>query len=224
VDERRREVQDKYDRGASTYSSRYADPDAQSDFYLQRIERWAVPVEPASSVLEISCADGFMTEALVRRGFEVTGIDLSPEMVRVATERLSSAGLDADLRVADANTLEPDRTWDVLLAPMATFYHYIDDPAALLARLAPAITRKVLVDLNPRELDPERALRDLRAAGFTARTEWEPVYVPSSARIGAAGRWALRTVGSIPPVRSAILRRKFNVVAMGAKTSPGSNA
>jgi hypothetical protein len=27
-------------------------------------------------------------------------------------------------------------------------------------------------------------------------------------------------VGSIPPVRSAILKRKFNVVAMGAKTSP----
>jgi hypothetical protein len=220
VDERRREVADKYDRGASTYSARYADPDAQSDFYLQRIERWAAPLPATASVLEISCADGFMTEALVRRGFRVTGIDLSPEMVKVAGERLSSAGLEADLRVADANTFEPDRTWDVLLAPMATFYHYIDDPAALVARLAPSITGKAFVDLNPREADPERAVGDLRAAGFTARTEWEPVYVPSSARIGAAGRWTLRTVGSIPPVRSAILKRKFNVVAMGAKTSP----
>ena len=122
---------------------------------MQRIERWAVPVLPPASVLEISCADGFMTEALVRRGFRVTGIDLSPEMVKVAKERLSSAGLEADLRVADANTFEPDRTWDVLLAPMATFYHYIDDPAALVARLAPSITQKVLVDLNPREVDPD---------------------------------------------------------------------
>ena len=224
MDERRREVADKYDRGASTYSARYADPDAQCDFYVQRIERWAVPVLPPASVLEISCADGFMTEALVRRGFRVTGIDLSPEMVKVAKERLSSAGLEADLRVADANTFEPDRTWDVLLAPMATFYHYIDDPAALVARLAPSITRKVLVDLNPREVDPDRAVRDLRAAGFTERTGWEPVYVPSSARIGVTGRWALRTVGSIPPIRSAILKRKFNVVAMGAKTSPGADA
>ncbi len=223
MDERRREVADKYDRGASTYSARYADPDAQSDFYLQRIERWAAPFPRTASVLEISCADGFMTEALVRRGFRVTGIDLSPEMVKVAKERLSSAGLEADLRVADANTFEPDRTWDVLLAPMATFYHYIDDPAALVARLAPSITGKVFVDLNPREVNPERAVLDLRAAGFTARTEWEPVYVPSSAKIGAAGRWTLRTVGSIPPVRSAILRRKFNVVAMGAKTSPGTD-
>ena len=174
-------------------------------------------------MLEISCADGFMTEALVRRGFRVTGIDLSPEMVKVAKERLSSAGLEADLRVADANTFEPDRAWDVLLAPMATFYHYIDDPAALVARLAPRSREGVS---RPQPAGGGSGARGPGSPGGGVQ-RCEPSGNRSTCRvrtkIGAAGRWTLRTVGSIPPVRSAILRRKFNVVAMGAKPSPGTD-
>ena len=217
MDERRRAIAAKYDRGAATYSSRYADARAWSAFFIARIEGWGTPVAPGASILEISCADGFMTQSLVERGYDVTGLDLSPKMVEVATRRLDDVGLQADLRVADANTFEPDRMWDVLLAPMATFYRYIDDPLATLTRLAPAITTKAFVDLNPRELDPAGAVDDLRLAGFVRDAAWQPVYVPHRIRIGRGGRWALRTLGAAPPIRSALLRRKFNVLATGSK-------
>lgn len=57
--------------------------------------RWADYVEghfsrlkrPVRAVLDLACGTGSLTEELSRRGYEVTGVDLSPEMLSLAEEK-----------------------------------------------------------------------------------------------------------------------------------------
>ena len=208
------DVTRKYDRIAADYSSRYADPGAVSRFYVGLVRDWGRRVPPGASILEIGCADGFMTAALARAGYVVTGLDIAPRMIEVAAERLERAGMRADLRVADIRDWQPDARWDVVLAPMWTFFHYAERPGAVLARLAPATRHKLLVDLNPREYPIDEGVSWVASSGLEA-VGWRPVLIPLSRRIGSAGLAALRAAGSVPPVRDALLRRKFNVVLKG---------
>jgi SAM-dependent methyltransferase len=206
----------KYDAIAETYSSRFADPSSVARFFVRAVASWGTPVRVGARVLELGCADGFMTEALAREGYRVTAVDLSPKMIEVARRRLEAAGLEADLRVTDLDGLALDSTWDVLLASMRTFFAYVDAPAATLARFAPSIRTKAIVDVNPRSHSIEDALRAVRENGFP-EIAWRPVLVPSGRRMGRAGLGMLAAAGRIPPVRDAILRRKFNVAILGLR-------
>ena len=209
------DVTRKYDRIAADYSSRYADPGAVSRFYVGLVRDWGGRVPPGASILEIGCADGFMTAALVRAGYVVTGLDIAPRMIEVAAERLERAGMRAEIRALPTSAIgNPMPWWDVVLAPMWTFFHYAERPGAVLARLAPATRHKLLVDLNPREYPIDEAVSWVASSGLEA-VGWRPVLIPLSRRIGSAGLAALRAAGRVPPVRDALLRRKFNVVLKG---------
>jgi SAM-dependent methyltransferase len=208
----------KYDALAAGYSSRYADPAAVVAFYLGLVQAWGPPVPPGASVLEISCADGFMTQGLVRAGYRVTALDIAPAMVEATATRLAGAGLQADLRVADIRTWEPDGRWDVVLAPMWTFFAYVENAPEVLARLARASTTKVIVDLNPRERRVAEGVDAMRRAGLRG-VAWRPVPIPLTRKLGPAGRAMLRTAMAVPPLRDAVLRRRFNVVLNGDATT-----
>jgi SAM-dependent methyltransferase len=210
------DVARRYNRVAGTYSTRYADPKAVAAYFVGLVATWGAAVPPGSTVLEVGCADGFITEALSLAGYRVTAVDVAPEMVRVARERLAARGLEADVRVGDVGSFDADGSWDVLLGTMRTFYAYVDDPSSALARLAPSITVKAIVDLNPRTHAIDDARKDLLAAGFDA-TRWRPASIPTRYRVGRAGRAALELALRIPPVRDAVLRRKLNVVVLGER-------
>lgn len=50
------------------------------------------PIEPGSIVLDLACGTGMMTLQLAKAGCRVIGVDLSPEMLAVADQRLREAG------------------------------------------------------------------------------------------------------------------------------------
>jgi cyclopropane fatty-acyl-phospholipid synthase-like methyltransferase len=52
-----------------------------------------------------------MLAAFAERGVEAIGIDISPSMVALARERLSSPGLPADALVADMTCFDLGRTF-----------------------------------------------------------------------------------------------------------------
>lgn len=100
----------------------------------ERYERFVLHQIPAGSkrVLEIGCGAGRLARAIAARGVSVTGIDASPEMIRLARER--SAG-DARLELICGDFLvhpfESTR-FDAVVS-VATMHHL--DWAPALARM-----------------------------------------------------------------------------------------
>ena len=67
---------------------------------------------PAGCVLELACGTGRWTELLLRHATSVTAVDASPEMLAIASARVS----DERVRFiqADLFTWAPDRRYDVV--------------------------------------------------------------------------------------------------------------
>lgn len=72
--------------------------------------------EPGSTVLDIGCGAGRTTIALARQGYEVTGIDLIPEMIKAAKEQASIHNVKAKFKAMNAVDIDfPDRSFQNVL-------------------------------------------------------------------------------------------------------------
>ncbi len=84
-------------------------------------------------VLELGCATGHLTQQLLAAGAEVTAVDRSPEMVRIAHERLHGR---VRIHIGDLNaplTMVADASVDAAVASLVL--HYLPDWQPLLAEV-----------------------------------------------------------------------------------------
>ena len=99
------------------------------DGWLERertIELVSTHVPERSRLLDLGGGSGVHTIELVRRGFSVTLVDLSPELLDQARRHLAEAGLAADaVIVGDAACLEVDDVFDAVLCA-GPLYHASD--------------------------------------------------------------------------------------------------
>ena len=87
---------------------------------------------PGGDVLDVATGTGLVAAELVRRGFEVTGVDQSSEMLAIARRRF---GGSVALVEASADSLAfADGTFDHLT--FTYLLRYVDDPGSTLAELA----------------------------------------------------------------------------------------
>ena len=99
-----------------------------------RWRRFLVARLPADGghVLDVATGTGLVAEALLARGFRVTGVDQSPEMLAQARGRFDGR---IELVEASAEDLPfADATFDHLT--FTYLLRYVDDPAATLRELA----------------------------------------------------------------------------------------
>jgi demethylmenaquinone methyltransferase/2-methoxy-6-polyprenyl-1,4-benzoquinol methylase len=83
-------------------------------------------------VLDVATGTGLVAKVLLERGFRVTGVDQSPEMLALARERF---GDRVELVEASADELPfAERSFDHLT--FTYLLRYVDDPAATLRELA----------------------------------------------------------------------------------------
>jgi demethylmenaquinone methyltransferase/2-methoxy-6-polyprenyl-1,4-benzoquinol methylase len=83
-------------------------------------------------VLDVATGTGLVADALVARGFRVTGLDQSPGMLAAARDRFAGR---VELVEASADALPfPDASFDHLT--FTYLLRYVDDPGATLAELA----------------------------------------------------------------------------------------
>ncbi|HVA26019.1 MAG TPA: class I SAM-dependent methyltransferase [Chloroflexota bacterium] len=75
----------------------------------------------AGRILEIGCGGGRVTAMLAQAGARVLGIDLSPELLRLAQPRL--AGASASLLLADVRQLALRTKFEAIVAPDDPFSH-----------------------------------------------------------------------------------------------------
>jgi SAM-dependent methyltransferase len=92
-----------------------------------------------SRVLDVGCGPGWLSELLARCGYEVTGIDISPDMVRIAEERIRTIprpigeGIDAPTAEFHAMpVLEVPWTDRFDAAVLYDTMHHFDDEVATL--------------------------------------------------------------------------------------------
>ncbi|MGH7310938.1 MAG: class I SAM-dependent methyltransferase [Candidatus Rokuibacteriota bacterium] len=119
-----------------------------SDIYLREVDRRFAPVvdnviararlEAGQRVLDLGTGTGAVAERaaqLVGPTGHVIAVDLSPDMLRLAQQRMAARGLTVDLREGRAERLPTgDRAFDVALASLSLMY--VIDRAAAARELA----------------------------------------------------------------------------------------
>lgn len=166
---------------------------------LGRWREWQAtiwPYLPASGrVLEVGFGPGHVLSALSAGGYEAVGLDVSPEMARLARRRLRRRGLAVPLCLGRAQALPfAPGSFDAVVATFPTGYVYDKGWAGQLSRVLKDEGRAVLVEtcrFGGRDL-PHRSLEwlyritgqsgptpDLPAvldkAGLSAEREWVEV-------------------------------------------------
>ncbi len=115
---------------------------------------------PIGRLVDIGTGTGRMIELFAPGADHATGIDRSPEMLRLARVKLAEAGLDAvELRQGDMYALAlPSGSTDTVIIHQVL--HYAQNPAAAVAeaaRLLKAGGRLLIVDFAPHEREELRS-------------------------------------------------------------------
>ncbi|MGC2191133.1 MAG: methyltransferase domain-containing protein [Candidatus Dormiibacterota bacterium] len=124
-----------YDRFASRYAqlvaSGYPVLEIAHAFVLESVGELA-----GRRLLDLGCGTGELTGRLAQRGGQVTGVDQSPAMLRIAARanRLGISFLEADIQ---SLAQLPDRSWDLAVASLCLMD--LPEPGAVFAAAARAL-------------------------------------------------------------------------------------
>lgn len=91
-------------------------------------DRWLKEIEPqlprrqGMKILDIGCGTGFFTILLSREGYDVTGIDLTPDMVADARALAEEEGVSCSFHCMDAEAPDfPDESFDAIVTRNLTW-------------------------------------------------------------------------------------------------------
>jgi SAM-dependent methyltransferase len=106
--------------------------DARTGQYLADMAALLVMLEsPPRRVLDLGCGTGWTSRLLARAGYEVTGVDIAPDAIRIAQELAAEERLPGvSFSVGDYEHAVPARTYDYVL-----FYdalHHAEDEASAI--------------------------------------------------------------------------------------------
>lgn len=83
---------------------------AEIDFILK-----LYPLSPGSTILDVGCGTGRHSIELARRGYRVTGLDISRGMLDVARRNAAAAGVDVEWIRADATDFELSKKFEAAI-------------------------------------------------------------------------------------------------------------
>lgn len=104
----------------------------------QDYEKWADYIEKIfktygkkpSLVLDLGCGTGSITNILAKRGYDMIGVDLSPDMLNVARDKAVEENLDVLYLCQDIREFELYGTVDAIICTLDVL-NYITDPKDL---------------------------------------------------------------------------------------------
>lgn len=109
------------------YEKLYADRDeAEAEQLIEFLEQTLLS-EKYHSILDLGCGRGRHSHNLAKRGYDVTGIDLSPAAIETAREKAKEMGLDnTHFEVRDMREPLP-QTFDAIVNLFTTFGYFKND-------------------------------------------------------------------------------------------------
>jgi SAM-dependent methyltransferase len=131
------DVRGSYDSAAEAYADHLATELVHKPLDRHLLNRLAEETRGRGLVADLGCGPGHVARHLQEQGVDVVGIDLSPEMIRVA------AGLHPglDFRVGDMNRLDLD---DASLAGVVSFYSIVHFSPAELGAIFQEMRRALM--------------------------------------------------------------------------------
>ncbi len=108
----------------------------------RRFFKHILDMNRVNTVLDCFCGTGFHVAMLSEMGYEVEGMDISPDMVRRARENLKSKGLEARVRLGDVKALDTGKKYDCVLSMGNSLPHEFGDNVSLALK-------KMYEALNP---------------------------------------------------------------------------
>jgi SAM-dependent methyltransferase len=109
------------------YEKLYANRDQEEARQLISLLEKTIPLDRDYKILDLGCGRGRHAITLARKGYHVTGVDLSERAIETAQEKAINAGLSkVHFQVGDMRNPLP-RKFDVILNLFTTFGYFIDD-------------------------------------------------------------------------------------------------
>jgi SAM-dependent methyltransferase len=87
----------------------------------------ALQLPETSSILDVPCGNGRISLELARRGYEVTGIDFSTEMIGLGRQAAEEQGLQVDWQEGDMRMLPSTGTFDAAICWWGSFGYFDDE-------------------------------------------------------------------------------------------------
>src|SRR5215813_382265 len=118
------------------------DPDTHRHFCDFANIAMVLALPPGARLLDVGCGSGWLCEYFARFGYDATGIDLSPEMIEMARDRLNKVPFGLD---HESNFKARFLVHDIELAPLAETFdaiicydslHHFEDEQAVMKNLA----------------------------------------------------------------------------------------
>lgn len=172
---KRRPEPELMDSEAQTLAYAEADFDESNSLFTQRfLERFA-DLSPRGRLADLGCGPGDITIRLARAlpGWELTGLDAGPNMLRHARERLAAEDGVRHVHFEQAYLPDPalpSRAWNAVVSN--SLLHHLPDPQALWASIvqlgAPGAAVQVMDLLRPDSEEQAQQLVERYADGAPA--------------------------------------------------------
>ncbi len=131
-------------------------------------------------ILDAGCGTGAMSVELARRGADVLGVDVAPEIIRFARETMPSDLGSGRIVFATGDMLSRDHgRFDAVVAMDSLIHYRMDDSVAALSRLCARTSRRIVFTFAPST--PMLAAMHL-AGRFFPRADRAPSIVPVRAQ------------------------------------------
>ncbi|MBI5676140.1 MAG: class I SAM-dependent methyltransferase [Nitrospirae bacterium] len=117
---------------ANVYDSLYQNKDYEKecDFIEEILKKQGKTVK---TILDLGCGTGGHVLILAKRGYKVTGIDQSEDMLKAARNKARSAGLKIDFHKSSIQDLRLNQRFDVVISMFAVMGYQTDNEDLALA-------------------------------------------------------------------------------------------
>lgn len=92
---------------------------------VENLEKYRFPA--GADIVDLACGTGVITAELAKRGYRMTGLDLSENMLRHARMRAEKLGLDIRFRRADIRTFELETKTPCIISTHDVLDHLFED-------------------------------------------------------------------------------------------------